>query len=159
MIRSFMLGLLCASFVSATTAPAFRGELINGDRISLSDKLDQKKMVLLSFWASWCVPCMEELRQVGVHMAAENLNLEVLTVNVDTGETSSGVKATVREQKLTFPVVLDPKHEIFTKYSPTESLPFSVLIAPDGTVVKTFNGYRDDMFTKIKEQMALQVKS
>jgi thiol-disulfide isomerase/thioredoxin len=43
------------------TAPEIEGEDIDGKRMKLSDY--RGKVVVLSFWATWCIPCMEQVPQ------------------------------------------------------------------------------------------------
>lgn len=138
----------------AAPAPNFQGDLLGGGRVALKDKIKKDKALLVCFWASWCEPCLAELRTVMERLKSEpNLPLEVLTVNVDTPETATDVRPTLRLHKFDFPVVMDPKHEIFGKYQQTKLLPFSVLVGPTGNIAATFNGYHESMFAKVKEAL------
>lgn len=137
-------------------APNFQGDLIAGGRISLAEELakDSKKGILLCFWATWCSPCMQELKMVTEKLKTDpTLPIRVLTVNVDTPETSSDVKPTMKLYQFKVPVISDHKHDIFSKYQDSKTLPFSVLIKPNGEIGETFNGFHEEMFAKIKESM------
>lgn len=79
--------------------------------------------------------------------------VRVLTVNVDTPETASDVRSTMRLYKFQMPVITDSKHEIFSKFQDSKTLPFSVLIKPNGQIVETFNGFHEEMFAKVQEAM------
>lgn len=136
----------------AKVAPPFQAKTIQGENISLKTALKPNRVLLLTFWASWCSPCLEELNHVTTRMKNEpSTPLDLLTINVDTSETALDVKPTIKLHKFEMPVVLDPKHEIFAKYHQGKTLPFSVLIGPDGQIAETFNGYHEEMFTKIKQ--------
>lgn len=144
--------LVSASSLSARPAPPFKGELLGGGRVALLQSLKPQRGLLVCFWASWCVPCLEELHHVAEKLKNDpNFPLDVLTINVDTSETSSDVKPTVKLHNLKFPIVLDPKHEIFSKYQDAKTLPFSVLVGPTGQIEHTFTGFQEDMFTRVKE--------
>jgi cytochrome c biogenesis protein CcmG/thiol:disulfide interchange protein DsbE len=134
----------------ARTAPRFRADLIDGQTISLTDYLKPKRLLLLSFWASWCTPCLEELKMLSAGLKTADLPLDVLTVNVDTSETRSDVKPAIAMNHLIFPVILDPKHEIFSAYRADKSLPYSVVIDGSGTIVETFNGYSESMISQLR---------
>jgi peroxiredoxin len=151
--------LFSTQSVLAKIAPSFTGDLLSGGRTSLAKHLkeakDNNKMILLSFWASWCSPCMQELKEITQKMKEDKtLPLQVLTVNVDTSETASDVKPTLKLYQFDVPVITDPKHDIFGKYQPAKSLPFSVLISPTGEIKETFSGYNEEMFNKIKQHTA-----
>ena len=144
----------------ANTAPPFHGELLNGGRVSLAQYQKKDRALFLSFWASWCGPCLQELHTVTEKLKADpSIPLDVLAVNVDTSETTSDVKPAVRLHQIAFPVVLDPKHDIFSKYQKSKTLPFSVLIAPTGEIVATFTGYHEEMFDKVKKLLAPTVSN
>lgn len=144
----FLLWLPLLTF--AKPAPHFRAELLSGERTSLKELQKPDRGLLVCFWATWCVPCMEELRMVSEKVKNDpTLPFDVVTVNVDSAETSSDIRATVAQQNLKFPILLDPKHEIFSRYHQGKSLPFSALIDSKGELVSTFEGLQEDMFKQI----------
>lgn len=137
----------------AKNAPSFSGiPLLSGDgTASLDSLLKPDRVLLLSFWATWCLPCLAELTEVTKQMKANpSLPLDLVTVNTDREERSE-IPATMRSNGFTFPVLLDPTGELFGKYQKVPTLPFSVLINPDKTIALEFNGYHEDMFPKIQE--------
>ncbi len=148
----FLLLSLPAS--AAKSAPSFRGELLSGEKTSLEARLKPGRVLLVSFWATWCVPCLQELATVKEKLAKDpTIPLDVLTVNVDR-ENRSEVPATIRQLGLEFPVLMDPSQDIFGKYQKGQTLPFSVLISSDKLIEQEFNGYHDSMFDKIREVTA-----
>lgn len=155
MLKQLIFFGLISTVSFARVAPTFQGELMGGGRAKLQDYLKEDRSLLVCFWASWCTPCMEELKQVKERMEAEKgLALDVLTINVDTADTASDVKPTFKQNKFNFPVVLDPKHEIFSKYHETKTLPFSVLLDKKGEMLTVFNGYNENMFSEIRAAIA-----
>src|SRR3954467_1928158 len=84
------------------------------------------QVVLVSFGATWCEPCKEELK------ALEQLKKEYkdkpvtfLWISVeDEGQVSnSGLKDYAKKLKLSFPVLRDPDRSTFAKFSPRMRLP------------------------------------
>ncbi|MBI1862356.1 MAG: TlpA family protein disulfide reductase [Deltaproteobacteria bacterium] len=150
-MRAIALILLCG-LAWAKPAPLFQGDKLGGGRLSLKEALKPDRHLLLSFWATWCVGCIEELKTVTARLKEHpGMPLDVLTVNVDLPETTTDVKPTMRLYGFGFPVVLDPKHDIFSKYQADKSLPYSVLISPTGEVVQDFQGYSEQLFEKISQ--------
>ncbi len=155
-MRFALIFLSFCTFSFGKIAPSFQGDLLGGGRVSLAEELakDNSKGLLLCFWATWCAPCIQELKQVTERLKNDpTLPLKVLTVNVDTSETSSDVKSTLKLYQFKMPVITDPKHEIFSKYQNIKTLPFSVLIKPNGEIVETFNGFHEEMFAKAREAL------
>ena len=144
----FFLVLQC-SF--AKQAPLFVGDKLGGGRLSLKESFNQDRYVFVSFWATWCVGCIEELKLVSQKLKEKPATpLSILTVNVDLAETASDVKPLLRANGFEFPVILDPKHEIFSKYQAEKSLPYSVLLSPTGEELRSFQGFSEQLFHEIE---------
>jgi thiol-disulfide isomerase/thioredoxin len=157
MRRFFLAFLLVATVSNAKTAPSFRGELLKGGKTSLDASLKPDRLLLVSFWATWCVPCMEEIEHVKKALEKDpTIPLDVLTINVNREERSE-VSSTASQMGIPFPILLDPQSEIFGKYQKASTLPYSVLIGPDRNIEAEFNGYHPTMFEKI-HQAALKLK-
>lgn len=152
MKHAILISVLFAVMAIAKPAPLFSGEKLGGGKLSLKESLKPGRYTLLSFWATWCTGCIEELRTVSKMLKTQPaLPLDLLTVNVDLAETSSDVKPTMKLFSFSFPVVKDPKHEIFSKYQLDKSLPFSTLISPDGEMLKSFQGYSETLFQEVEK--------
>jgi peroxiredoxin len=114
---------------------------LTGRIVRLSDYLG-RNVVLLNFWASWCVPCAAELPQLDrLYRAHRSRGLVVLGIAMDGPETVANVASMVRRHGLTFPVLLDEETRVVGIYNPKRTAPFSVLIGRDSTVAKTREGY------------------
>src|SRR6266550_1313212 len=116
-------------------APAFTLKDVDGHSVSLSSL--QGKPVLISFWATWCVPCRDELPLIrDEYLAHRAEGLEV--VAIDWGDESADtVRRFWTSLKLQPAPFLDPDGQAATAYGVTLSstgLPVSVLVARDGTV-------------------------
>lgn len=119
--------------------PEFLGQTTDGRTVSLSSQ--EGKVILLNFWATWCRECRMEMP------AFERLNrdfrargLAVLGVNVR--EPLATVQKYATDLNLTFPLILDPKGEVYTLYG-VIGLPTTFLIGRDGKAVALGVGLRD----------------
>ena len=101
-----------------------------------------KKVVLLDFWATWCVPC--QMTMPGLQDLADkfqNKGLEILSVNER--EQAENVRDFVKRRKYTFRVLLDQGGAVGSKYG-VQAIPALVLVDKRGLVQWIRVGYSPD---------------
>jgi DsbE subfamily thiol:disulfide oxidoreductase len=112
-------------------APEFSLPTPEGKKLSLKDF--RGKLVFLNFWASWCVPCREEMPAMErLYQEFKGKGLEIVAVNVK--DSRKDALAFVKELKLTYPVLLDPEGQVGLLYG-AWGLPATYLIDEKGTVL------------------------
>ncbi|MCB9556200.1 MAG: TlpA family protein disulfide reductase [Deltaproteobacteria bacterium] len=110
----------------AGQATNFTLRSLKGDFIRLSDYKD--KVVYLAFWATWCKPCLTELKHLErFYKKYQRNGLVVLGISIDTPETRARVRTVVGRYKLTFPVAIDSESQVVNLYNKKRALPFSAL--------------------------------
>lgn len=120
-------------------APDFHMELPGVGPVQLSEFRGQ--VVLLNFWAEWCVPCLEEMPSLKVmEQKLDPKRFVLIAVNID-GEKSRGTVEALGNQ-LPKNTVLSFTEKELSPYG-VRALPFSVLIDADGVVRKVYLGSRD----------------
>lgn len=108
--------------------PDFSLSTPDGQKISLKDF--RGKVVLLNFWASWCVPCREEMPAMEkLYQEYKQKNFVVLAVAVK--DRKQDAVDFVKELKLTYPIALDPSAQVGNVYG-AWGLPATYLIGPKG---------------------------
>ena len=121
-------------------APDFTLPALSGDSIRLAAW--RGKVILLNFWATWCIPCRTEMPTFeALYQQYKDAGFVVLAINMDTLSTA-GVEAFVREVAVTFPIGLDPSWSTARLYR-VLGLPTTYLIDRAGNVVVREVGERD----------------
>lgn len=115
MISALWLGPLLADSGELT-------EVTNGPGLQLSlpdldgqhHNLDEfrGKVVLINFWASWCLPCLQEMPSIQ-RLAEEMGDKPFAVIGVNVGEAERRVQATVKRLGIGFPVLLDKDSAVF----------------------------------------------
>jgi peroxiredoxin len=99
------------------------------------------KAVLVNFWATWCPPCREEMPAMErLYQGYKDRGLVLVAISLDTDP--KVVTPFVREQKLTFPIALDPKAEVANTYG-VRALPSSFVIDRRGSMAALALGPRE----------------
>jgi len=120
-------------------APDFTLEDLSRKSVSLRNV--RGKVVFLNFWATWCVPCREEMPAMErLHRELKGEGLEVIAVNYR--ETEKEIAPFLKELGLTFTALLDPDGRVSEEYG-VWSLPLSYFVNRKGEFVGKAIGSRD----------------
>ena len=111
--------------------PDFELDLDQGQRFSLAESVG-KQPILLTFFATWCAPCKEELAELK-RFAPKAQQEKILIVAIDLDEKADTVRAFVRREHVPFPVGIDQEENIARSLG-VKSVPTSVFIGLDGRV-------------------------
>ncbi|MBW2147471.1 MAG: TlpA family protein disulfide reductase [Deltaproteobacteria bacterium] len=123
-------------------APDFELRDLAGRLIRLSDL--RGKVVFLNIWATWCPPCVYEMPMIEkLHWIMRGRSFIVLAASQDTGgDSEENVRKFVRENGLTFTILLDPDNQLSWLYR-VIGLPETFIIDKDGILVQRIIGPKD----------------
>ena len=116
------------------------------------------RIVILNFWATYCVPCRKEMPDLA---AIQNefgaLGVQVIGVNVDELKDQNCVVQFVRETKVNFPIWVGGFAEQMVRFGLGTALPGTVVIGRDGKIVKIISGIVDQPLLRkeIEAQLAI----
>jgi peroxiredoxin len=126
---------------SGSQATDFTLRDTDGRNVRLSDYLG-KSVVMIDFWATWCVPCEAELPHLeSLYESNKDRGFVVLAVAMDGPETVAQVGPFVRRYNLQFPVLLDEETKVVALYNPKRTAPLSILIDRNGTIARVRQGF------------------
>ena len=127
--------------VTGDAAPDFSVDLLDGTSFRLSDHLKEDgRPVLLNLWASWCIPCREEMPALDA-AAAERTDVYFLGVAVE--DDPAAAEAFAEEVGVSYALAIDESERIGRRY-PSIGLPATFLISTEGVIVRTVYGQLDE---------------
>lgn len=144
------LALLCCFAANAGIRPGdvppdSLGTAMNGHTVSLASL--HGKVVVVSFWATWCGYCMKEMPVLaGLQSLATQRKLPLQVVAVDSKEDRDTFFRAARLLKSRLPPLLiswDRKGDAGKPYGANKTIPVMVLLHRDGTVADVHVGYDD----------------
>lgn len=129
---------------------------LQGNTVSTSTFRNDGKPVVISFWATWCKPCMEEMAAINELFAEwkEETGVRYIAVSIDDSRSSRRVAPLVKSKGWEFEVYLDDNQD-FKRAMNVNNPPHTFLLDGDGQIVFEHNGYapgdEKKLYQKIKE--------
>jgi cytochrome c biogenesis protein CcmG, thiol:disulfide interchange protein DsbE len=115
-------------------APDFTIKTQNGEDFTL---LQQKKPVLVHFWATWCPPCVKELPEMQKlydELQSTKSDLEFIAICIS--DTEEEMNSFMQKNNYTFACGLDSAGEKIANSYEIQGVPTSMIISPEGKVLK-----------------------
>jgi peroxiredoxin len=130
-----------AAFCDVKAKPAklnFTLKDVNGNNVTLADF--KGKLIILNFWATWCVPCRAEIPELlELQARYEKDGLQIIGVSVD--DPLDKLKPYIAEMKMSYPVLQARGHgDILDAYGPITTVPMSVVVGPSGAICSKHPG-------------------
>jgi cytochrome c biogenesis protein CcmG/thiol:disulfide interchange protein DsbE len=121
-----------------TIPPPFSARTLDARELSLTDL--RGKVVVLNFWASWCLECRPEM-PVLEHLHRDFGSRGLAVIGINARENQAPVGRYANDLRLSFPLVLDPSGKINDLYG-VVGLPATFLVGRDGRAVALAVGPR-----------------
>lgn len=115
----------------------FTAYAADGSESKLSDYVGNGKYVLVDFWASWCGPCKEEMPNL-IAMNKKHFGEKFMVVGINISDVEERFKETVANLGIDYPQIFVPKDnkDNAVRLYNVETIPHTILFAPDGTILK-----------------------
>ena len=152
---SLFVILISFSAFAQSEMPKVNLTTIDGKTFSSADISTDDKVIVVSLWATWCVPCLKELdaiSEIYEDWQAET-NVELYAISVDDSRTVKRVKPLINGKNWDYTVLLDTNND-FKRALGAATVPLTLLVK-NNEIVYRHSGYSPgaeyDLYEKIKE--------
>ena len=140
-MKKYAMLFFFASWISnAQKLPILDLENLDGETIS-SATFNSEKPTVITFWATWCIPCLNELSFVNevYEEWQEKYQFDFYAVSIDDDRTVRKVAPLVNGKNWPFKVLVDTNQD-FKRMLNINTIPY-LIIVKNGTIIYTKNGF------------------
>ena len=115
---------------------------VSGRSFDTSTLSEHDGPIVVSFWAMWCKPCIQELMSINDMYIdlQDDYNLELFAVSIDDARNATKVKSFVNGKAWDYTVLLDQNSDLKRAMN-VNNVPHTFLMTPDGEIVKQHTSY------------------
>lgn len=113
------------------------GNMVDADTLS-----NDGKPMVISFWATWCKPCIRELNAINDQYIdwVEETGVKVIAISIDDSRNTARVKPFIKSQGWEYEVYLDENQEMKRALN-VNNIPHTFLVDGEGNIVWQHSGY------------------
>lgn len=167
-ILLFILGISVSSFKSNThekinapksTVPSVEIKTLDNQTINIQDALNKEGYTIISFWATWCKPCIAELSAINDEYTdwQEETGVKVIAISIDDARSKVRIPTIVNGKNWEFEVYSDENSDLKRALN-VQNVPHTFIINPQGEIVWQHTSYNPGgeahYIQFVKEEMA-----
>ncbi len=154
-LLSILLTLIVVTLAQAQL-PQVKLKDLQNNEVNTSELSNDGKPFILSFFATWCKPCLRELKAIHEEYLdwQEETGVKLVAISIDEGQNADRVKPLVDALGFEYEVLLDPNGD-FKRAMNVNILPHVFIIDGRGRVAYTHSGYSEggeqELIAKVRE--------
>ncbi len=145
------------SFAQQNKMPNVTLKNLDGKSVNMSKYNSTKHPVIISFWATWCGPCINELSAIhNVYQDwQDELGIELVAVSIDDARTKKRVKPMVNGKGWDYEIILDDNHDLKRALN-IINVPYTIVLYKGEVIYEHSNytpGSEKEMYNAIKRKV------
>ncbi len=140
----FFLLFLIINYNIFCQIPSVDIKNIDGGIINTSEFNNDNNPIIISFWATWCKPCKEELDNIHEVYAdwVEETNVKLIAISIDDARNASKIKPLTNSKGWEYEIYHDSNSEFATQMG-VKPIPHTFLLDGNKKIVWNHTGYTD----------------
>ncbi|MBE2247512.1 MAG: TlpA family protein disulfide reductase [Candidatus Competibacteraceae bacterium] len=131
---------------------------IQGGQVSTSTFSNDGKPIIISFWATWCKPCIAELSSIAENYEdwQDETGVKLIAISIDDARNVAKVAPFVNGKSWEYEVYCDPNGD-FKRAMSVNTVPHTFLVDGNGDIVWQHNSYNpgdEDELFKLVQKLA-----
>lgn len=150
----FVLCLFGLVSIASAQVPSVVLKNIEGKSVNTATLTKSGKPVIISFFATWCKPCQQELKAIHEVYAdwQDETGVQVVAVSIDEAQNIAKVKPLVDGFGWEYEVLLDSNSE-FKRAMGVNMIPAVFVVDGNGKIVSSHSGYTQGSEKKLIEEV------
>ena len=154
-LLSILLTLIVVTLAQAQL-PQVKLKDLQNNEVNTSELSNDGKPFILSFFATWCKPCLRELKAIHEEYLdwQEETGVKLVAISIDEGQNADRVKPLVDALGFEYEVLLDPNGD-FKRAMNVNIIPHVFIIDGRGRVAYTHSGYSEggeqELIAKVRD--------
>ena len=143
--RTVAIAMLVMSFAALQAQiPSFQLKDINGKTVDTAKLSNGGKPIIISFFATWCHPCLRELSNISEVYEdwQDETGVKLIAVSIDQAQNVNKVKPLVDSKGFEYEVLLDVNSDLARSLG-VQNIPHVFLFDGTGKLVYNHIGYKD----------------
>jgi thiol-disulfide isomerase/thioredoxin len=159
-MKRILLAVVCLLAVNVVMAQELPNTQIKnigtGKKVSFNETVEKGKITVISFWATWCVPCKKEIKNISLKLPEwqKEVDFNYMTVSIDEARAEGLARTYAISQGWKFPYFIDANSDLKRSLN-FQSVPFTIIIDAEGKIVWRHIGYEEggesEVIAKVKE--------
>ena len=158
--KTFLMATVALSALAASAAiPSVTLKDMNGKTVDTATLSNDGKPFVIDFWATWCKPCVRELKAIAdvYDEWVEEPGVKIYAVSLDEAQNEQRVKPFVENKGWEYEVLLDPNGD-FKRQLGVSDPPHVFVVDGEGNIVWNHQGYVDGGEEEILEAVKKAMK-
>lgn len=134
--------LISTSASDSGKFPSAQLKTLEGETVEISDVISENKKTIISFWASWCKPCKNEMDAVAelYEEWQEEYEVEFVAITIDNARGLAKVPAIVSTKDWDYTFLSDTNQELKQALN-FQTIPQTFVVDQDNNILYSHNGY------------------
>lgn len=142
-----------------SSLPSVLVKRTDGTQVNIQEFAKTGKITVISFWATWCTPCIKELDNIlDVYDEWQSkYGMELIAVSMDDSRNSPKVKPISNSRGWPYTILLDENQDLARAMN-VNNPPLTVLLDQNGNIVYMHNGYTEGVEFELEKEIQKLVK-